>query len=466
MAPLAHRFEALSVYLHKRVLILLALGFSSGLPLMLVFGTLSAWLREAGVERATIGFLSWVTLAYSIKFLWAPLVDRLPIPLLTRLLGRRRAWLVLAQLMLMAGLAGMAMTDPMANLAALVGFALMVAFASATQDIVVDAFRIEAAPEKMQAALAAAYQMGYRLAMILSSAGALAIAAWADPDPSVYRIEAWRTAYLVMAAAMSIGLLTTLLASEPEVDRQQASDAQAATLARLNHLPPWLARILAWGHSAIVAPFQDFFQRYGKQALLILALIACYRISDVVMGVMANVFYIDMGFSKAEIAAVSKVFGVIMTLVGAALGGALVFRFGTIPILFLGAALVAATNLLFALQAQVGYNLTLLVFAISADNLSAGIATSAFIAYLSSLVNTAYSATQYALLSSMMLLFPKFVAGFSGYVVDQVGYIWFFVSASLLGLPVLFLIHLLRKQTLQTASPEPAPDKLQSTQPE
>ncbi len=466
MTRLAQRFEPLTVYLHKRVLVLLALGFSSGLPLMLVFGTLSAWLREAGIERATIGFLSWVTLAYSIKFLWAPLVDRLPLPLLSRTLGRRRAWLLLAQVLLILGLWGMSMTDPIADLPRLVGFALMVAFASATQDIVVDAFRIEAAPEKMQAALAAAYQMGYRLAMILSSAGALAIAAWADPDPSVYRVEAWHTAYLVMAAAMSIGLLTTLLASEPEVNRQQATDAQAATLAHLSHLPPALARIVAWGHSAVIAPFQDFFHRFGKQALLILALIACYRISDVVMGVMANVFYIDMGFSKAEIAAVSKVFGVIMTLVGAALGGALVFRFGTIPILFLGASLVAATNLLFALQAHVGYNLTLLVFAISADNLSAGIATSAFIAYLSSLVNTAYSATQYALLSSMMLLFPKFVSGFSGYLVDQVGYIWFFAFASLLGLPVLFLIHRLQKQKPFGGNALNKEDNLHSTQTE
>ncbi|MBY6187023.1 MFS transporter [Marinobacter hydrocarbonoclasticus] len=466
MSPLSRRFEPLTVYLHKRVLVLLALGFSSGLPLMLVFGTLSAWLREAGIERATIGFLSWVTLAYSIKFLWAPLVDRLPIPLLSRMLGRRRAWLLAAQLMLIAGLAGMSVTDPISNLVALVGFALMVAFASATQDIVVDAFRIEAAPEKMQAALAAAYQMGYRLAMILSSAGALAIAAWADPDPSVYRVEAWHTAYLVMAAAMSIGLITTLLASEPEVDRKQASDIQAEARERLSHLPAPLGRFLAWGHSAVVAPFQDFFQRYGKQAMLILALIACYRISDVVMGVMANVFYIDMGFSKAEIATVSKVFGVLMTLVGAALGGALVFRFGTMPILFLGAALVAGTNLLFALQAYVGYNLTLLVFAISADNLSAGIATSAFIAYLSSLVNTAYSATQYALLSSMMLLFPKFVAGFSGYVVDQVGYIWFFIAASLLGVPVLFLIQQLRKQNADGHKQEKAGHNFQSTRAE
>ncbi|MBY5990588.1 AmpG family muropeptide MFS transporter [Ferrimonas balearica] len=457
MTGLMDRLGALKVYAHKRVLVLLALGFSSGLPLMLVFGTLSAWLREAGIERATIGFLSWVTLAYSVKFLWAPLVDRLPLPLLSRFFGRRRAWLLLAQLTLILGLVGMAGTDPTAQLFTLVGFALLVAFASATQDIVVDAFRIEAAPEKMQAALAAAYQMGYRLAMILSSAGALAIAAWADPDPDVYRVEAWRTAYLVMAAAMGVGLLTTLLASEPEVDRRQAESDQAAQLARLAHLPAPLARLLAWGYSALVAPFRDFFARYGRQALLILALIACYRISDVVMGVMANVFYIDMGFSKAEIAAVSKVFGVIMTLVGAALGGALVYRFGTIRILFLGALLVAATNLLFAVQAHVGYNLTLLVFAISADNLSAGIATSAFIAYLSSLVNTAYSATQYALLSSMMLLFPKFVAGFSGVVVDAVGYEWFFVFASLLGVPVLGLIALLQRQPLS-----PTPDAAQA----
>ncbi|GAA5190687.1 AmpG family muropeptide MFS transporter [Ferrimonas gelatinilytica] len=449
------RLGALRVYAHKRVLTLLALGFSSGLPLALVFGTLSFWLREAGIERATIGFVSWVALAYSIKFLWAPLVDRLPLPGLTAWLGRRRSWLLLSQCLLAAGLAVMAQLDPQTQLTTLIAFALVVAFSSATQDIAVDAFRIEAAPESMQAALAAAYQMGYRLAMIFSGAGALAIAAWADPDPNAYRVEAWQAAYLAMAASMVVGILATLLTHEPQVDRSSADLAQQQALDRFAHLPRPLARFLAWGYSAIVAPFVDFFQRYGRQALVILALIACYRISDIVMGVMANVFYVDMGFSKTEVAAISKIYGVVMTLVGAAAGGALVFRFGTMRILFLGAVLVALTNLLFAVQAQLGYHLGWLTLAIAADNFAAGIATSAFIAYLSSLTNLAYSATQYALLSSMMLLFPKYVAGFSGVMVDAWGYTHFFLIASAMGLPVLLLILLAAKQGQLTAKAQP-----------
>ncbi|SHI11497.1 AmpG family muropeptide MFS transporter [Ferrimonas marina] len=459
---LSQRLGALKVYAQKRVLTLLALGFSSGLPLALVFGTLSFWLREAGIERATIGFISWVALAYSFKFLWAPLVDRLPIPGLTARMGRRRSWLLLSQLVLAAGLATMAQMDPQLQLSTLVGLALVVAFASATQDIAVDAFRIEAAPEKMQAALAAAYQMGYRLAMIFSGAGALAIAAWADPDPNAYRVEAWQAAYWAMAASMGVGILATLLTGEPQVDRSTAEQAQQQTLARFAHWPGPIARLLAWGYSALIAPFVDFFQRYGKQALVILALIACYRISDIVMGVMANVFYVDMGFSKAEVAAISKVYGVIMTLLGAAAGGALVFRFGTLKILFIGAILVAGTNLLYALQAQVGYHVGLLTLVIAADNFAAGIATSAFIAYLSSLTNLAYSATQYALLSSMMLLFPKYVAGFSGVMVDAWGYSTFFIAASAMGLPVLLLIALVARQgplqpsEIKTAEPRSA----------
>ncbi|WP_028117679.1 AmpG family muropeptide MFS transporter [Ferrimonas senticii] len=439
-------WDSLAVYAHKRVLSLFALGFSSGLPLALVFGTLSFWLREAGIERATIGFLSWVALTYSFKFLWAPLVDRLPLPLLTALLGRRRSWLLLTQLLLMAALAAMAATDPQQDLSRLVLLALLVAFASATQDIVVDAFRIEAAPESMQAALAAAYQMGYRLAMIASGAGALAIAAWADPNPDGYHAAAWQTAYLAMAALMLIGLTATLMSREP----------QLPVAAQPKACDGWQD----WLYQAFVAPFADFFQRYGKQALLILALIATYRLADIVMGVMANVFYVDMGYSKGEIAAIAKVFGVLMTLLGAAIGGALVYRFGTLKVLFLGGFLVAITNLLFAWLASVGHNLTLLTVAISIDNFSAGIATSAFIAYLSSLTNIAYSATQYALLSSMMLLFPKFVAGFSGVMVDSLGYVGFFVAVSIMGLPVLVLIAILAKHTkndgsADTAQPEP-----------
>lgn len=438
--------DSLSVYYHKRVLILLLLGFSAGLPLMLVFSTLSFWLREAGVDRTSIGYFSWIALAYAFKWAWSPLVDRLSLPLLTRFLGRRRGWMLFAQLLLVGAILGMSFSDPVKDLERLALFALMVAFASATQDIVIDAFRIESAPEKMQAALAAAYQVGYRSAMIVATAGALTIAAWVEPGNTEYNLIAWQTSYLVMAGLMFIGVLTTLFSREPKVDTRAADETELAVKQRLSdRYPKPIAASLSWIYTASVLPFIDFFKRYGRSAILILLLISCYRISDIVMGIMANVFYVDMGFTKEEIAYLSKIYGLIMTLVGAAFGGVLLARFGTMKILFLGALLVAVTNLLFAWQAVIGYNISFLTFAISVDNFSAGIATAAFIAYLSSLTSSGYSATQYALLSSIMLLFPKFIAGFSGAYVDAYGYVNFFVAASVIGFPVLLLIHLVNK---------------------
>ncbi|QSX36300.1 AmpG family muropeptide MFS transporter [Shewanella sedimentimangrovi] len=450
MSPVAHTWsrcrDALSVYRHKRVLVMLSLGFSAGLPLMLVFSTLSFWLREAGIDRTAIGYFSWIALAYAFKWLWSPLVDRMPLPLFSRWLGRRRGWMLFSQLILVSAIIGMSMSDPLTHLNHLVIFALLVAFSSATQDIVIDAFRIESAPENMQAALAAAYQLGYRSAMIVATAGALSIAAWVSPGDDSYHLANWQTAYLVMALLMGIGIITTLLAKEPVTDTHQASDEELAMRAHLSaNCNPLMARAGAWLYRAVALPFIDFFRRFGWHALLILALISCYRISDIVMGIMANVFYVDMGFSKEEIAFISKVYGLIMTLVGSAFGGVLLARYGTMKILFLGALLVATTNLLFALQAMVGHNVPLLTFAISVDNFSAGIATAAFIAYLSGLTSSGYSATQYALLSSIMLLFPKFIAGFSGAWVDAYGYVNFFVSASLIGLPVLLLVWLVQK---------------------
>ncbi|WP_375055664.1 AmpG family muropeptide MFS transporter [Zobellella sp. DQSA1] len=438
--------QNLSIYLERRVLILFSLGFSSGLPLLLVFGTLSFWLREAGVSRTSIGFFSWVALAYGVKWLWSPLVDRLPLPWLSRKMGRRRSWMLFSQLTIMAALAGMAFSDPTTQLVSLALFALAVAFASATQDIVIDAYRIEAAPERLQGALAAAYMTGYRLAMIMAGAGALAIAAWAGSDLG-YDPVGWKVAYLCMMGLMLVGVITCLLLHEPEVDLAAQQQAQAEHKQALvdRGYPRPIAGLLAFLQSAVVAPFAEFFQRFGWQALLILALIACYRISDVVMGVMANPFYVDMGFSKSEIATVTKVYGVIMTLVGAAVGGLLVMSFGTLRILMLGAVLAASTNLLFALMSQLGADVLLLTLIISLDNLSAGIATAAFITYLSSLTNVAFSATQYALFSSVMMLLPKFIAGFSGIVVDSYGYAIFFIGTAAIGMPVLLLIHLVTR---------------------
>ena len=430
-APKLTWAQTLKVYLEPASLRMLSLGFSAGLPLLLVFGTLSFWLREAGIDRTTIGFLSWVGLAYGFKWVWSPLVDRMPIPWLTRTLGRRRSWLLASQAVIMLALVSMAMTDPQQSLAPVVWCAIAVAFGSATQDIALDAFRIESADTEHQAALAATYQTGYRLAMIWSGAGALWIAARAEIPSAVLGVAApyqhgpWQIAYLVMAVSMLPGVLTVLFSQEPF---QRA-------IAPSKNIGEWL-------RGALVEPFADFIGRYRWQAALILGLIATYRISDVVMGIMANPFYVDMGFSKDEVAAVTKVYGVAMTLVGAFVGGILSLRIGVMRVLMLGAILSAASNLLFAWLSTRGHDVTALVWVVSADNLAGGIASSAFIAYLSSLTNVQYSATQYALFSSMMLLLPKFVAGFSGKYVDAFGYADFFTSTALLGVPVLILVAL------------------------
>ncbi|MBU3654377.1 MAG: AmpG family muropeptide MFS transporter [Limnohabitans sp.] len=418
--------QAWRVYRSAAAWRMLGLGFSAGLPLLLVLGTLSFRLREAGVERATIGFLSWVGLAYAFKWVWAPLVDRLPLPWLTRRLGRRRGWLLLAQCAVILGLVGMAGADPRDALSALVGWAVLVAFGSATQDIALDAYRIESAGVDEQAALAATYQTGYRLAMIWAGAGALWLAARAEVvDAPGYQQAAWQLAYLIMAGSMVLGPLVVLTSPEPQ--------ARALPVAR---------NAREWLQGALIEPFTEFIGRYRWQAVLILGLIAVYRISDVVMGIMANPFYVDMGYSKDEVAAVSKVFGVLMTLVGAFVGGVLSMRLGVMRVLMLGAVLSAASNLLFAWLGTRGHDLQALIWVVSADNLSGGLASSAFIAYLSGLTQVRYSATQYALFSSMMLLLPKWLAGFSGVVVDSVGYSTFFVGTALLGLPVLVLVAL------------------------
>lgn len=422
--------HALRIYTHPRVLGMLLLGFSAGLPMLLVLGTLSFWLREAGIDRTTIGHLSWVGLAYGFKWVWAPLVDRMPLPLLTRWLGRRRAWLLLSQLAISMALIGMAGTDPAQDLVRMTVCAIIVAFASATQDIALDAYRIEAVALRLQGAMAATYQAGYRLAMILASAGVLWIAAALDISPDEYSATSWQVAYYIMASCMLIGMVTTLIIREPEVPVAQLAINQGSPEASIS----------TWLDSAVIAPFRDFIMRYGYHALLILALISLYRISDVVMGIMSNPFYVDMGYTKDEVAAISKVYGVIMTILGAAIGGVLVARIGVIRTLFLGAILSAATNLLFVWLAGRGHDVGGLVFTISADNLAAGIASSAFVAYLSGLTHAAYSATQYALFSSIMLLLPKFIAGFSGEFVDAYGYAAFFTGTALLGVPVLILV--------------------------
>ena len=401
---------------------MLFLGFSAGLPLLLVLGTLSFWLREAGIDRSTIGYLTWVGLIYAFKWVWAPLVDRIQIPFLTQLLGRRRSWLIFAQALIVLGLLGMSNLDPKTALNSMVWCALLVAFGSATQDIALDAFRIESADSDHQAALAATYQTGYRLALIWAGAGVLWLAARVETGIG-YDASAWQFAYLCMAGSIGVGIVTTLFSAEP-----------------IAYELPKARNAKAWLYQTLVEPFAEFIKRYRWHAILILSLIAIYRISDVVMGIMANPFYVDMGYTKDEVAAVSKVFGVVMTLLGAFLGGVLTLRYGVLRILFLGAVLSALSNVLFAWLANQGHDLHGLIWVISADNLSSGIASAAFIAFLSSLTNIRYSATQYALFSSMMLLLPKWLAGFSGVFVDRFGYQAFFFGTAIIGVPVLLLI--------------------------
>jgi PAT family beta-lactamase induction signal transducer AmpG len=294
--------------------------------------------------------------------------------------------------------------------------------------------------------MAATYMIGYRLAMIMSFAGALHIAALFDINETTYRYYSWMMAYLAMAVTMLVGIITTLLISEPEAAPDSGTVARESRIKerieRYSYIPGFIRKFLEWMYNAAVSPFLDFFIRYRWHALLILLLIGTYRISDIVLGVISNVFYVDMGFTKKEVANIANIYGTVMTLVGASLGGILMVRYGVMKILFLGALLSAATNVLFSIMSAIGKSLLFLTFVISADNLSAGIATAAFIAYLSSLTNISYTATQYALFSSIMLLLPKFIGGFSGVIVDNIGYENFFMATAVIGIPVLVLIFL------------------------
>ncbi len=480
---------------------MLFLGFSAGLPLLLIFSSLSLWLREAGVERSAVTFFSWAALGYSFKFVWAPLVDTLPLPLLTNSLGRRRGWMLLAQGAIIAAITGMALIDPAQGETSLTLMALaavLLGFSSATQDIVIDAYRIESADVSLQALMSSTYIAGYRIGMLVSGAGALFLASDFGSAKGAYDYQAWQGAYLIMAMTMSVGVCTTLAISEPSAtatrlparSSRDSAGMLCAFLAAVTgfilifyysaDLADELGRTLsetagagagfvvetarlaagvgvAWLMATLVirtgivnqetientyiAPLKDFFRRYGmKTAWLLLLLVGVYRISDIVLGVIANVFYQDMGFTKPEIAEVVKTFGLFMTIAGGVLGGLLSVRYGVIRILLLGAVLTAATNLLFIVLAAAGHDLGLLYLVISVDNLSAGLASAAFVAFLSSLTNVRFTAMQYAVFSSLMTLFPKILGGYSGTIVDSLGYSSFFTLTALLGIPVLVLI--------------------------
>jgi PAT family beta-lactamase induction signal transducer AmpG len=426
--------DALGSYAHPRVRSMLFLGYSSGLPFLMVLIILGARLKQSGIDRSTIGYFSWVGLAYSLKFFWSPFVDRLHLPLLARL-GRRRSWMLLSQCGVITGLTVMAFADPTAGPVRMAFYAIFTALFAATQDIAVDAWRIEATDTEMQGSMAAAYQTGYQVALISTKAGALFTAA----------ALGWTAAYCMTAGLMLVGVVTTLLITEPEASIDRATLAHeprvVAFLERSGHWPGPLRQAAAWLIGAVVCPFMDFFARNGMRvALPILLLIVTYRLSYMSMGVMANPFYLDLHFTLAEIAWVTGVYGVVVTLVGAFIAGALVMRFGTLRTMLVGLVLLTAANLLYGYVAGVAPGLGWFATLISVDNIGNGIAGTAFIAYMSSLTSRAYTATQYALFGSLWSVPTKFLAGFSGTVVDATGYGTFFAITAALSLPALLLI--------------------------
>ena len=494
--------ETIQSFFHPRVVTMLFLGFSAGVPILLIFSSLSLWLREAGVERSAVTFFSWAALGYSFKFVWAPLVDKLPIPFLTALLGRRRSWMLFSQASIIGAIFWMAQTNPIidGSLTVMALAAVLLGFSSATQDVVIDAYRIESAKSDLQALMSSSYIAGYRIGMLVAGAGALYLASYFGSDKGSYNYQAWQMSYNIMAGVMLVGIATTLIISEPTTQRQDESKYSSNDYIRFlllfviavlgfiavfyfsvdtakevkkvltevfsnKHLAGFLVQLTRLALaltlagllvtvlvklglvnkkmvvSTYVAPVKDFFSRYGMTlSLLLLALIGLYRVSDIVLGVISNVFYQDLGYSKVEIASVVKTFGLFMTIVGGFLGGLLSVRFGVLKILFLGALLSAVTNLLFMLLAQIGYNMPMLYLVISADNISAGLASAAFIAFLSSLTNISFTAVQYAIFSSLMTLLPKILGGYSGTMVDGMGYATFFLITALMGIPVLILI--------------------------
>lgn len=433
---------SLRIYGRPHTLSMLALGFSSGLPFMLIYSTLSAWLSQSGIKRATIGMLAWVSLAYSLKFLWAPVVDRLRLPLIGRLLGQRRSWMLLAQVSIACALVAISTHDPRTQVVTVAALALWLAFSAATQDIAIDAWRIESAPVREQGAMAAAYQLGYRVAILAGSAGALAIAADVG----------WARCYASMAALVVIGVLATLLAREPERIAPQTSVLSEQRVIdwveRRAHWPHWLRHAGASFFGAVVCPVLDFFARYGLQlGLLMFAFIGTYRLTDYSMGAMANPFYLEMHFTLLQIAAVAKVFGAVWSVAGIVIGGLAVARLGRTRSLVLGSALIIISNVSYSILAAHGEpSVPGLAAVISLDNFAQGVHGTVLIAFMSSLTSASYTATQYAVLSSLFALLPKLLMGTSGLVVDAIGYPHFFLYTASLSIPPLLLLYLLSRR--------------------
>ena len=481
----------IKLLLNKKSLGMSLLGFSAGLPLLLIFSTLSVWLVKAGVERSTITLFSWAGFAYSFKFLWTPIVDHYRLPLLSKI-GHRKSWLLLSQILIIISIFITSYSDPSKNLLYTAIGIVLIAFSSATQDIVIDAFRIESEPIQKQGALSSMYLAGYRIAMIVSGAGSLWLASYFGVD--VYNANTWKKVYQIMGCLMLIGVVTTLFSKEPTVHKvknKKTSNSIKFLMSLiiaiaiffvtynlipriftnesifLNSLDALLRIGVSFGGSLFILsllskikfisikevklsyidPIQDFLSRYKKVAILILVLIGLYRIADIVMGVMANVFYLEKGYQISEIATYSKFFGLFATIIGGFLGGLYSMHKGVIESLLVGAIIAAFSNLLFAWLAVSDINITFLIVVITADNIASGFAGAAFVVYLSSLTSIKFTATQYALFSSMMLFVPKLIAGYAGGIVDLIGYSQFFIFTAVLGLPVLVLIYRIKKQS-------------------
>lgn len=484
--------------LARRSIAIFFLGISSGLPYLLIFGTLSVWLAKAGIERSTIAFISWATLAYAFKFIWAPLVDNLPLPLLTARFGRRRGWIFFAQVLVVGSLLWMSLWDPAASstgLGLLVLGTVSLAFSAATQDIAIDAYRIDVATNEQQALLSGMIVPGFRVGMILAGAGLFEIVSLISTEDE-YTFAAWQLAYKCMAFAMLVGIATTLLIPEPATSKEAKPSSNPGRLLAhfvfvvlafvvvfvfaghlkdqffasdsrlLEFLVQTVRLAIALGvgllfgwflcriglldseefHQVYVSPFSEFYGRFGSLALTLLLVICFYRTSDIVMGVMAKVFYVDIGYSTREIGRITFVFGTVVTLFGGVVGGLLALRYGIIRMLLVGATCSALSNLIFVgLANQQSPSVIFLTLAIVADNLSGGLAMAVGVAFLSSLTAKKFSATQYAAFVSVTLLLPSLIAGYSGSMIEAVGYSWFFSLTALMGLPVLVLICLIWK---------------------
>lgn len=409
-------WATLRVYLERRLIIIFLMGFASGLPLLLSGATLSIWLTEAGVTLTAIGLFALVGTPYNLKFVWAPLIDRVPLPYLSRKLGRRRSWMVAIQLGLMASIAGLGFSDPAIEPFVTAALALCVAFFSASQDIVIDAYRIEILDDDQQGAGAAMTQAGYRLGLIAAGAGALFLAEAVD----------WSVVYGAMAGLVLVGFVVALRAPAPAVS-PAPDETDAGLTDRLKE--------------AVVEPFREFFTRNSVAvAVAILAFILLYKLGDAFAGVMANPFYIKIGFTKTEIATVSKIFGVFATLAGVFIGGMAVKRYGVLPSLFVFGVFQMVSNLMFAAQAAIGPDVGFLYLTIGIENLSGGMGSSAFVAYLSLLCNTAYTGTQFALFTSFMAFGRTWLASMSGWLADQTDWVTFFVVSTGVALPGLILL--------------------------